>query len=131
MRRNKWLIILAGTLLLCTLAFTSFSPSNAMAATHTQYDSTPCLHYVGLGHETSGIYVSVLQYDLNQALIAHDDFHTNALFPFHTPLDEFHGFGPETYNALRDFQIKQGLSVDGIAGPHTWDKFGYNCQAFF
>lgn len=34
-------------------------------------------------------------------------------------------FGAKTDTALRDFQKKNGLSVDGIAGPKTWSKLGY------
>jgi zinc D-Ala-D-Ala carboxypeptidase len=29
-------------------------------------------------------------------------------------------FGPETEKAVREFQEKAGLDVDGIVGPHTW-----------
>lgn len=31
-------------------------------------------------------------------------------------------FGPKTENALREFQKKNGLDVDGIAGPATYAK---------
>jgi peptidoglycan hydrolase-like protein with peptidoglycan-binding domain len=31
-------------------------------------------------------------------------------------------FGPQTENAVRDFQKNQGLKVDGIVGPITWAR---------
>ena len=30
-------------------------------------------------------------------------------------------YGPQTEAAVRDFQFNQGLKVDGIVGPNTWD----------
>lgn len=33
-------------------------------------------------------------------------------------------FGPLTDEAVREFQRKNGLTVDGIVGPKTWDKLG-------
>jgi murein L,D-transpeptidase YcbB/YkuD len=35
-------------------------------------------------------------------------------------------FGTLTTNAVKDFQRKKGLSVDGIVGPQTWHALG-NC----
>lgn len=31
-------------------------------------------------------------------------------------------FGPKTENALREYQKKNGLEVDGVAGPATYAK---------
>jgi len=33
-------------------------------------------------------------------------------------------FGPQTQLAVRDFQSRHGLTVDGIVGPATWKKLG-------
>lgn len=37
----------------------------------------------------------------------------------HTPDGKF---GPNTEGAVKDFQRKNGLNADGIAGPKTWEK---------
>ena len=34
-------------------------------------------------------------------------------------------FGAKTEAAVRDYQRRQGLSIDGIAGPKTWSKLGF------
>jgi len=34
-------------------------------------------------------------------------------------------FGNETYQAVRFFQSRNGLTVDGIVGPETWAGLGY------
>ena len=31
-------------------------------------------------------------------------------------------FGPQTAAAVRDFQRKEGIAVDGIVGPNTWSR---------
>lgn len=31
-------------------------------------------------------------------------------------------FGPQTEDAVRDFQRRRGITVDGIVGPVTWDR---------
>ena len=31
-------------------------------------------------------------------------------------------FGPDTANAVKDFQSDYGLTADGIVGPLTWQK---------
>lgn len=33
-------------------------------------------------------------------------------------------FGPVTDRAVRDYQSKNGLGVDGVVGPKTWEKLG-------
>ena len=34
-------------------------------------------------------------------------------------------FGAKTEAAVKDYQRKNGLTVDGIAGPKTWSRLGY------
>jgi murein L,D-transpeptidase YcbB/YkuD len=50
----------------------------------------------------------------------------NSPYNFHPPLAKDGAFGPNTENAVKDFQTKKGLSVDGVVGPHTWHALG-NC----
>nr|WP_226984178.1 spore cortex-lytic enzyme [Halothermothrix orenii] len=37
-------------------------------------------------------------------------------------------FGPETSEAVREFQRKNGLRVDGLVGPQTWAALGYEAR---
>jgi hypothetical protein len=72
---------------------------------------------------STGALVQTLQGDLNTR-------YTNKVFPnspynFHPPLAQDGDFGPLTENAVKDFQTKEGLSVDGIVGPQTWHALGH------
>lgn len=37
-------------------------------------------------------------------------------------------FGPNTQNAVKNFQRANGLDVDGSVGPKTWTKLGDKCK---
>ncbi len=50
----------------------------------------------------------------------------NSPFNFHPPLAKDGQFGTLTANAVKDFQKKKGLAVDGVVGPMTWHALG-NC----
>jgi peptidoglycan hydrolase-like protein with peptidoglycan-binding domain len=50
----------------------------------------------------------------------------NSPYNFHPPLAKDGAFGPNTEYAVKDFQTKKGLSVDGIVGPQSWHALG-NC----
>ncbi|MFW6257136.1 MAG: spore cortex-lytic enzyme [Bacillota bacterium] len=38
-------------------------------------------------------------------------------------------FGERTWRAVRSFQSRNGLRVDGVVGPETWAALGYNYSA--
>lgn len=71
--------------------------------------------YVGYNHATNITAVGTLQASLNA---------------FGYNLDVDFKFGPSTHSALIDFQKKNGLSVDGTAGPNTWKKLNSKLPAF-
>ncbi len=50
----------------------------------------------------------------------------NSPYNFHPPLAKDGQFGSLTESAVKDFQKKKGLSVDGVVGPITWHALG-NC----
>lgn len=71
---------------------------------------------------STGSLVVTLQRDLNYDY-SHKVF-GNTPYNFSPPLATDGQFGPLTENAVKDFQTKKGLSVDGIVGPHTWHALG-------
>jgi hypothetical protein len=48
----------------------------------------------------------------------------NYPYNFHPPLKVDGSFGPNTFNAVRDFQWSFYLTEDGIVGPKTWHALG-------
>ncbi len=71
---------------------------------------------------SSGSLVTSLQSELD-SLYSQKAF-PNSPYNFHPPLAKDGQFGPLTTNAVKDFQKKKGLAVDGIVGPHTWHALG-------
>lgn len=60
-----------------------------------------------------------------------DSLYSKKVFPnspynFHPPLAKDGAFGPLTENAVKDFQTKKKIGIDGIVGPQTWNALG-NC----
>lgn len=72
---------------------------------------------------SSGSLVVTLQSELD-SLYSKKVF-PNSPFNFHPLLAKDGQFGPMTTNAVKDFQKKKGLSVDGVVGPHTWHALGH------
>jgi hypothetical protein len=73
---------------------------------------------------SSGSLVVTLQSELNARYSS--KVFPNSPYNFSPPLAQDGQFGPLTVNAVKDFQTKKGLSVDGIVGPQTWGALG-NC----
>ena len=71
---------------------------------YTIYTSTR----VGYNYVTRGNAVHLVQLLLNRA-------------NYNLEVDS--SFGTQTYNAVRGFQSKKSLTVDGIVGPKTWAAF--------
>lgn len=63
--------------------------------------------YVGYNHTTQGSAVYVAQILLSQC-------------GYNITIDGI--FGPQTKNALENFQVNNNLSVDCIIGPNTWES---------
>ena len=102
---------------------------------HVYYTEGYSLTIVHIGHFTppptcpstiqngsTGSLVTNLQSEL-------DSLYSNKAFPnspynFHPLLAKDGQFGPMTTNAVKDFQKKKGLGVDGIVGPKTWHALG-------
>lgn len=74
------------------------------AKNYTVFTST----LVGYGHTVSGNPVHLAQVLLKRA-------------GYSTDIDSL--FGSDTYNKVKSFQSRYGLSADGIVGFNTWDKF--------
>ena len=75
-----------------------------------------------IANGSSGSLVASLQSELN-SLYSKKAF-PNSPYNFHPPLAKDGQFGPLTENAVKDFQKKKGLTVDGVVGPHTWHALG-------
>ncbi|MEA5143340.1 MAG: peptidoglycan-binding domain-containing protein [Oscillibacter sp.] len=69
---------------------------------------------MNLYYGSSGAYVRQLQSALNQ---------------FGYGLDVDGGFGPKTLAAVRDYQTKNSLRVDGVVGNETWGSLANNQPA--
>ena len=72
---------------------------------------------------SSGSLVVTLQSELD-SLYSSKAF-PNSPYNFQPPLAKDGQFGPLTANAVKDFQKKKGLGVDGVVGPQTWHALGH------
>jgi hypothetical protein len=104
---------------------------------HVNYTEGYSLTIIHIGHYTApkscpstiqngskGSTVTTLQSELD-SLYSKKAF-PNSPYNFHPLLSKDGQFGPLTANAVKDFQKKKGLGVDGIVGPKTWHALG-NC----
>lgn len=132
MRKKLMLFVFASLFLLSALAFTGVTSHHAFAASTTAARHTTaavalsCPPTVQYG--SSGSAVKTLQSALNELYQDYDDPSYYEMSPdsFNYPLAVDGSFGPQTRNAVIDFQTWNSpafggnLVVDGIVGPNTW-----------
>jgi len=98
--RNKIIILVLVTLLITAGLLT------CLKSYETPDDSLPALSYYGsTGQEVVNIQERLARWGY-----------------YHGDIDGIYGY--QTFIAVRDFQIKNGLTVDGIAGPETLAALG-------
>jgi peptidoglycan hydrolase-like protein with peptidoglycan-binding domain len=98
---------------------TAPTPTPTLAPVPTRTPTT-CPATIESG--STGSLVISLQSKLN-ALYAQKAF-PDSPYHFTYPLAKDGIFGPQTENAVKDFQTKKGIAVDGIVGPVTWHNLG-------
>ncbi|MBA2396503.1 MAG: peptidoglycan-binding protein [Ktedonobacteraceae bacterium] len=76
-----------------------------------------------LQNGSTGSLVVTLQSTLN-SLYSKKVF-PNSPYNFHPLLATDGQFGNLTASAVKDFQQKKGLAVDGVVGPNTWHALGH------
>lgn len=84
----------------------TFSGAPSGTGTQTGANCTPTIR-----RGSTGLPVKIVQQILNRSMNAH--------------LQEDGQFGPATDGAVRTFQKRAGLEVDGIVGPQTWSALGH------
>lgn len=102
-KQKKSLILILGALFIITIAIIAFYDYEASAQDKT-------LHWGSRGNEVLTVQQKLRQWGY------------------------FHGFtdgvyGSATYNAVREFQRKNGLRADGVVGQSTWAALGYSAAA--
>ncbi len=107
-----------GVGLLAALLLAAFLPIGGSAKVASAAGCPPELDY-GSG----GTWVQRLQGTLN-AYYDIGDF-TNSPYGFVPALAVDSSFGPQTQAAVKDYQSKHGLQVDGFVGPQTWGSLGF------
>jgi resuscitation-promoting factor RpfA len=83
-------------------------PVSASPNPYTPYCGTGAEQTIGNGYVKTGNCVKKLQWDLNHIQAA--------------GLAIDGSFGPLSYNAVRTFQSRHALVVDGVTGRNTWNK---------
>lgn len=133
------------SIFLVGFALLTFAPStyaataqgqHSASVTHTNLANTCSWPTVRLGSNDNDYgwpVVSWLQISLNRlyGYYSEPDWFVNYPYDFgpytqdpNHPLQVDGDFGTHTYNAVRDYQWSNGLTVDGIVGPQTWSSLG-------
>lgn len=91
-------------------------PIVGAGASSPPLDIAPGAVYLGEDHENTGDKVRALQKRLNDG------------YPAYSQLEEDGQYGPSTAAAVREFQARSGLTIDGVAGPATLAALGLSFQ---
>jgi peptidoglycan hydrolase-like protein with peptidoglycan-binding domain len=123
MTRKHRLISIAGIVLFCALTYFAFSSTTALAAERpgsqpTTTQKPPAQKLVcppTVRYNDRGDAVRKLQTALNKQAIKDSHGH---------PLKGNGVFDKATLEAVKNFQAKHHLKVDGVAGPDVWRLLG-------
>ncbi len=105
-----------------TFLISGTASAHSVATTSTLTHSVAAACPPTIERGSTGTWVSVLQDDLR--VYYNDKYYPNSPYNFHPPLAVDGIFGPNTENAVKDWQTLYAHPVDGIVGPITWKSLG-------
>lgn len=122
-------VILAMALLAFSLAFgtLSFASTAHAASSNAAVPKVALACPATIEEGSTGSSVRTLQAELNTLYQDYSDprWFTDSPDAYSNPLAVDGDFGPQTRDAVIDYQFWNGLSVDGIVGPQTWHSLGH------